>query len=377
MERNDGQADGLADALTRFWETEERLGGGKDAFVNARSSCEGASVSHKSLRRWMLRVRDQIALETETKKSRVWLVVGIAVALWSAQESALMLLVSEHPEWIYVPIDISLPVSRQLEMMKVARVDHVVTLPGTLLAKTLLKDPDAEMTVLPLQEEDLKGAGFRDVCVFQLNCDVADSLVALVREGMNRASNGDTNEVTAPLYVLFTSGSTGHPKGVLGTRSGAWERVKWMWKRFPFDINHERVARTVKLSFVDSVWEILGAFLQRVPLVHFTDYVAYQDDQVDAKSVSHAMLDESSQFLVQVSMNGVTRFTAVPSVFDAMIARTTEFETALIKLRYLLFSGEALSFTLAQKITNVLPHVVVLNLYGKHQRVVRLVAVVI
>jgi non-ribosomal peptide synthetase component F len=35
------------------------------------------------------------------------------------------------------------------------------------------------------------------------------------------------------LYVLYTSGSSGRPKGVEGTHGGALNRFEWMWGRYP------------------------------------------------------------------------------------------------------------------------------------------------
>src|SRR5260370_33372798 len=36
-------------------------------------------------------------------------------------------------------------------------------------------------------------------------------------------------------YVLYTSGSSGQPKGVEGTHGGAINRFRWMWERYPFE----------------------------------------------------------------------------------------------------------------------------------------------
>jgi non-ribosomal peptide synthetase component F len=67
-----------------------------------------------------------------------------------------------------------------------------------------------------------------------------------------------------PAYVIYTSGSTGTPKGVIGLHRGTVNRMAWMWKAYPFEVNEKSCIKT-SLSFVDSVWENFGPLLQGVP----------------------------------------------------------------------------------------------------------------
>ncbi|POM59718.1 hypothetical protein PHPALM_31507 [Phytophthora palmivora] len=131
---------------------------------------------------------------------------------------------------------------------------------------------------------------------------------------------------------------------------------------YPFGTG-ERVLRATKLSFVDSVWEILGAFLQRIPLIHLQRPRQHDTEYSSMRSV---VLDDSARFLEVMRGECITRFTAVPSVLEVLLLQTIEsaLRTALVGLRYVLSSGETLSLRVVQNLTNIFPDVTILNLYG-------------
>jgi amino acid adenylation domain-containing protein len=56
-------------------------------------------------------------------------------------------------------------------------------------------------------------------------------------------------------YVLFTSGSSGRPKGVMVPHSGIVNRLLWMQEAYPLDAS-DRVLQKTTVSFDVSVWEL-------------------------------------------------------------------------------------------------------------------------
>ena len=66
-------------------------------------------------------------------------------------------------------------------------------------------------------------------------------------------------------YIVYTSGSTGQPKGVMGIHRGMVNRLEWMWKEYPFQAE-EVCCQKASLNFLDSATEIFSPLLQGVAL---------------------------------------------------------------------------------------------------------------
>ena len=166
-------------------------------------------------------------------------------------------------------------------------------------------------------------------------------------------------------YVLYSSGSTGLPKGVLGARRGLAARCTWMWEAYPFAPDEVCVAKT-PLGFVDSLWEMVGPLAKGVPLLLLPS---------DAASRPHALLPALREWRV-------SRLLLVPSalrmLLDACDAVDEDSGTPpappppapppppplLPSLRVLSVSGDALPWALCVRVAALLPHVRLLNLYG-------------
>ncbi|KAG3030620.1 hypothetical protein PC120_g3607 [Phytophthora cactorum] len=332
----------LCQCLHEFWST---YGESEEVALVQSVGTERKEVTYVELHQWQKEMR--MALNG----GKEWLVVGINLTPFSIEETTTMLLVAQEKEWSYVTIDVELPVTRQLSVLQSVGARRLVTTAESPLAKYLGKSVEWRTV-------ELMSSSFGSVQVTDFPDNYfQDSKLECTR----RRREGES--FVAPLYVLFTSGTIGEPRGVMGTRIGAWTRLEWMWTTYPFDIKSERVLRATKLSFVDSVWEILGAFLKRVPLIHLQTPRYPEAEWRNMKSV---VLDNSVLFLEVIRSEKATRFTAVPSVLEVLLLQTTEKnrKSALSGLRYVLSSGESLQLHVLQQLTTHLPDVTILNLYG-------------
>ncbi|KAL3624565.1 hypothetical protein CASFOL_031233 [Castilleja foliolosa] len=132
-------------------------------------------------------------------------------------------------------------------------------------------------------------------------------------------------------YLMYTSGSSGKPKGVCGTEIGLLNRLSWMQEMYPPHEGDVVLFKTA-ISFIDHLQEFLGAVL-------------------------------STYYLQGYLIN---RLVAVPSLMRAIIPSLQSPRSIAIQgsLKLLVLSGEVLHLSLCKMLLKLLPQTSILNLYG-------------
>jgi amino acid adenylation domain-containing protein len=146
-------------------------------------------------------------------------------------------------------------------------------------------------------------------------------------------------------YILYTSGSTGQPKGVMVRHANVRAYLGWMAGRFGIT-QADRLSGHASPTFDISVHDIFGAFFSGAS-VHPLE--------------TQAQKAFPGPF---IASRGITCWNSVPSVIAMMIRSRQLTQRAFPSLRLAVFAGEPLAPALAEAWMAALPHCDLFNNYG-------------
>jgi amino acid adenylation domain-containing protein len=163
--------------------------------------------------------------------------------------------------------------------------------------------------------------------------------------GAGRPSDQADSE-PARVYVMFTSGTTGVPKGVRIPESGLVNRLLWM--RHAYGLRPaDRVLHKSTLGFDVAVWEVFAPLLVGATIVLCP---AEAGNNVEAVAEL-------------IEKEGVTVLDAVPSLLRAMTRQRSTLDS-LRSVRAILCGGEVLEPELARQIGEFMSSGRLYNTYG-------------
>lgn len=146
-------------------------------------------------------------------------------------------------------------------------------------------------------------------------------------------------------YILYTSGSTGEPKGVMVRHSNVRAYLGWMARQFAITAA-DRFSGHASPTFDISVHDIFGAF--------FSGASVHPLETPAQKAFPGPF----------IASRGITCWNSVPSVIAMLVMSRQLTPGAFPGLRLATFAGETLSPSLAKAWLDALPHCALYNNYG-------------
>jgi len=148
----------------------------------------------------------------------------------------------------------------------------------------------------------------------------------------------------APAYLMFTSGSTGDPKGIVVSHKNLFTYARYIIEEFEFS-SEDRISQAPDISFDLSIQDLFSAFLSGGCL-----FVLPKEVMI----APHKYINDHK----------LTVWTSVPSVGIFMDQVGQLVPNSLPTLRLSLFCGEGLPCELATKWQNAASNSQVINFYG-------------
>lgn len=170
----------------------------------------------------------------------------------------------------------------------------------------------------------------------------------------NKYDNIDFNSLLIQLlddstdlaYIIFTSGTTGVPKGVKITRGNLLNYILYINKMLPISLNDSTII-TTSISF---------------DLAYTALYVALYN-QSSIRLLSHNEMSDISQLTQIIRSTQISFMKTTPTIL-AMLLKQHNIESLLRNLKFIILGGEQIKHKHVKKIIELNPKIKIVNHYG-------------
>jgi amino acid adenylation domain-containing protein len=240
---------------------------------------------------------------------------------------------------VYVPLDPTAPAPRLAYIISNCEIRSVISVgAGVPTLKKMFPEASPLRTVI--LADDQGGEGTQGcpaaVCLTWREVGEYPETVPLV-EGTE----------TDLAYILYTSGSTGSPKGVMISQRNALTFINWAFDCFGLT-NTDRLSNHAPFHFDLSIFDIFAAIKAGATIVLVPEGISVFPIRL-AQFIAH---------------NRITIWYSVPSVLTLLVLYGNLHTFELAHLRAILFAGEVFPVKYLRQLMALIPSAKYYNLYG-------------